>query len=225
MITETGQINFTEVKLEDPFKSQRRDIEDFWKTYHTNNPDSYSEKVLNVFGLVKEDNNYTLSIGWINFYESLYSKLTERIKTRTLFCAGFMITSDGYYCLAVDNNDHINLIGGVSSLKDVKDGWFIPDHCLIRECEEEIGVDIYQDGFDYSLKYIKIPKEDEIYSPIGLIYEIKTDQTKNELETVFLNTPHDNEIKSLKFFDSNEKDLFGKNKRRPYINELFELIF
>ena len=112
MIKEIANIDFIKLDLEDTFKSNRKDIEEFWDVYHQNNPDSYSEKLLNVFDIREDDQEYTLSVDWINFYEALYSKQTENIKTRTLFSAGYVMTSEGYYCLAVDANGNINLICG-----------------------------------------------------------------------------------------------------------------
>ena len=225
MIFEIDKVRFIEDKIKDPFSKYRNDIEKFWEMYQKNNPGSYSERILNVFDINRIDQYFTLNISWINFYEALYSKLTGNIKTRTLFSGGYIKTGDGYYCLAVDKNEHINLIGGVSSCNDFKDGIYDPKHCLIREFKEEIGVDIRQDAYDCDMKYIKIPDDNEIYSPVGLIYEIMTDRTKNELETRFANTNHDDELKMLRFFDQDERELFRLNKRRPYINDLFELVF
>lgn len=224
MIKEIANINFIKLDLEDSFKTYRTDIEEFWDTFHRTNPDSYSEKLLNVFDISEDEQGYTLSVDWINFYEALYSKHTENIKTRPLFSAGYVITCDGYYCLAVDANGNINLIGGVSSVEDMEDSKFVPELCLIREFQEEIGVDIQGEDFTYELKYIKAPEGNEIYFPVGLIYQVRTKFTKDELENIFRNSAHDNELQSIKFLTRNEKEIFRHNTRRPYINELFDLM-
>ena len=144
--------------------------------------------------------------------------------TRTLFSGGYVITCDGYYCLAVDTNGDINLIGGVSSVRDTDGGIFDPEHCLIREFREEIGVDISGEDFEYDLKFIKVPEGKEIYFPVGLLYEVRTKHTKDELEFIFQNSAHDNELQSIKFLNRYEKEILGQNTRRPYITELFDLI-
>ena len=146
-------------------------------------------------------------------------------KTRALFSGGYVITSDGYYCVAADQNMDINLIGGLASLLDIKDGNYNPELCLIREFKEEIGADIKGEGFSYELRYIKVPAGDEIYFPVGLIYEVKTSLSKKELEKLFTENAHDNELDSLVFFEKDEKTVFANNTRRPYLNELFDIIF
>ena len=200
MIKEIANVEFIKLDSVDPFIRFRADIEDFWDGYQRKNPDSYSEKILNVFDIREQDHEYTLNVDWINFYEALYSKHTGNIMTRTLFSGGYVITCDGYYCLAVDTYGDINLIGGVSSVKDTQGGKFVPECCLIREFREEIGVDIGGDDFAYDLKFIKVPEGKEIYFPVGLLYEVKTKHTKDELEFIFQNSVHDNELQSILVF-------------------------
>ena len=94
------------------------------------------------------------------------------------------MTSDGYCCLAADKNNDINLIGGLSSLTDYSNGRYDPEICLVREFLEETGADIRGEHFSYSLKYIKTPDEDETYSPVGLIYEVRTTYGKDDIENI-----------------------------------------
>lgn len=225
MIKETNKIDIRLVTTDDPFKDHRDDIEKFWEDFRKENPEAYSEQILNVFEIKENEKEYSLTIGIINFYESFCSRTTKMYKTRALFSGGYVFTADGYYCVAADQNMDINLIGGLSSLLDIKDGNYDPELCLIREFKEEIGADIKGEEFSYDLRYIKVPEDDEIYFPVGLIYEVKTSLSRKELEVLFKENAHDNELGSLMFFEKNEKTIFENNTRRPYLNELFDIIF
>ena len=224
MIAEADNVEFEIVELSDPFAEHRSDIELFWTEYCRRNPGSYSEKVLNVFNVERTEQGFKLYISFANFYEVLYSKTIGNIKTRNLFSGGYIRTSDGYFCLAVDRNNEINLIGGVASLEDFDDGRFIPDLCLIRECKEEMGIDISDNHFSYALKYLKITSDDEPYFPVGLLYEINTTYSKLELENLFAGNSHDNELLKLKWLRLDNKEAMELNIRRQYIKELFDLI-
>ena len=137
---------------------------------------------------------------------------------------GASVTSDGYYCLAVDMNSEINLIGGVASKDDFKDGKYDPDLCLVREFREETGMDITDSHFSYTLKYLKITSGSENYFPVGLIYEVKTDYTKEEIEEQFKNNCRDNELQKLLFVKFDDSEEFAISTRRKYIVELFDQI-
>lgn len=225
MIKEVKNVDIRQVTIADPFKDHRDEIEKFWECFRKENPEAYSEQILNVFEIEENDWEYVLTTGIINYYESFCSRTTKMYKTRALFSGGYVITSDGYYCIAADQNIDINLIGGLASLLDIKNGRYDPELCLIREFKEEIGADINGDEFSYKLRYIKVPAGDEIYFPVGLIYEVRTSLSRNELEVLFKENAHDNELGSLVFFEKNEKAVFENNTRRPYLNELFDIVF
>ena len=224
MIIEANNVEFEIVEIPDPFAEYRSDIEFFWAEYCRKNPGSYSERVLNVSSVERTVQGFKLYISFADFYEVLYSKVIGNIKTRNLFSGGYIQTSDGYFCLVVDRNNEINLIGGVASLNDFDDGRFIPELCLKRECKEEMGIDISDDHFSYALKYLRITSDNEPYFPVGLLYEIKTIYSKQELENLFAGSSHDNELLKLKWFRLDNIEELEINTRRKYIIELFDLI-
>ena len=224
MVTELKNVEFEIIETADPFAEFRDDIEQFWEEYCRNNPKAYSEKILNVFGAKETEHGLKLQIGIANYYEALYSKITGNIKTRCLFSGAYIRTNDGYYCLAVDMNNEINLIGGLASLEDFKDGKYIPEICLIRECKEEMGIDITDEHFKYELKYLKNTSGSESYYPVGILYEINTCYSKSDLEDLFKNNAHDNELTALKFVRADDCLELEIISRRKYIAELFDLI-
>ena len=224
MIREAKKVEFELIETADPFFRFREDIDSMWKKHCLENPSAYSEKILNLFDTEETETEIKFRIGWINYYEAFYSKTVGNIQTRSLFSGGYILTSDGYYCLAVDWESQINLIGGVASQDDFEDGQFVPERCLIRECKEEMGIDITDEHFQYELKYLKIDAGDENYSPAGLLYEVRTDYSKEKLEDIFANFAHDDELQTLKFIRLDDPDGSVLNTRRKYIIELFDHI-
>ena len=224
MIIKIRNIEFEIIETADQFAEFRDDIEQFWTEYCRKNPEAFSEKILNVLCIEETEHGIKLQIGIANYYEAFYSKIIGNIKTRNLFSGAYILTSDGYCCLAVDTSDEINLIGGVASLKDFDQGRFIPDLCLIRECKEEMGIDITDNHFTYEPKYLKVTSGNENYFPVGILYEIKTSYSMNELEAIFKSNAHDNELSALKFIRLDDCHEPGTSTRRKYIIELFDLL-
>ena len=102
-----------------------------------------------------------------------------------------------------------------------------PLSAIKREVKEEIGLDITDDRFVFNIKYLKCPneKEDEkAYYPVGLIYEIKTDYTKQELNDLFSVMEHDSELKFLIFLKKNEHSKLDGYAKKDYIDSLYNLI-
>lgn len=224
MITEVNNVTFTLIEHGDLFAGYREDIEAFWAEICRNDPNAYSDQVLSVLETKQDGADYALTIGWIRFHESFYSKMVGNIRTRTLFSGGYIVTDDGYFCVALDKRPTINLIGGVASVDDMTAGKYDPAHCLIREFREEVGLDITDEAFHYELKYMRSAPDDVKYAPIGLLYEVRTTMQKEELQELFRQNERDDELQDLLFFRSGDYSIFGKYKQRPYIRELFEQI-
>ena len=64
--------------------------------------------------------------------------------------------------------------------------------------------------------------------PVGTIYEIKTNYTKEQLIDMFKKNGHDREVKELKFYNNdNYKDIFSCDSKykADYLDELFSILF
>lgn len=220
------------VQLEHGISKQ---IDSFWKKFKEENPKAYNESIV-VSSNICECNNSFEIVAKKSFFSSVvYAKLKKKIKIRPLFSGGYIVTKDNYvgvvtnnqYILSKDNM--LNLIGGMASTKDIVDGEYRCDECIKREVKEELGLDIDDSDFEYEVKYLKYPsKEDEDIScyPIGVIYEIRTSYTRDELTGIFENNIHDNEVKSIVFFSKdNYKDILKYKNRKEYLDELWKFLF
>ena len=175
------------------------------------------------------------TIPLINVSKTKYSNMIYGIKTnnviiRSLFSASYIRTSDNYICIILNNRDILNTIGGMADSSDMIDGEFDYRKCLIREFKEELGIDLLSDlNFDITLKYLKYPSGEDLeksYFPVGTLFEINSKYTKDEIIKLFDNNVHENEIKELKFYNSdNYKEVYEYDKKQDYIDELFKTIF
>lgn len=102
--------------------------------------------------------------------------------------------------------------------------------CLVREFMEELGFDLVNDSnFDVIFRFLKYPSGEELnkaYYPVGALYEIKTNYTKDQLIDMFNKNKRDREVKELKFFNSNNyKEIYSYKSKADYLDELFSILF
>lgn len=160
-----------------------------------------------------------------------YARKTHEITVRSLFSGGFITTSDNYVCIILNNrNNKLNAIGGMADNKDFINNKFDYYKCLVREFMEELGFDLVDDSnFDAILRFLKYPSGEELnkaYYPVGTLYEIKTNYTKDQLIDMFNKNKHDREVKELRFFNSNNyKEIYSYKSKTDYLDELFSIIF
>jgi 8-oxo-dGTP pyrophosphatase MutT (NUDIX family) len=160
-----------------------------------------------------------------------YARKTNEITVRSLFSGGFITTSDNYVCIILNNrNNKLNAIGGMADNKDFINNKFDYYKCLVREFMEELGFDLVDDSnFDAILRFLKYPSGEELnkaYYPVGTLYEIKTNYTKDQLIDMFNKNKHDREVKELRFFNSNNyKEIYSYKSKTDYLDELFSILF
>ena len=119
--------------------------------------------------------------------------------------------------------------GGVLN-KDFINNKFDYYKCLVREFMEELGFDLVDDSnFDVILRFLKYPSIEELnkaYYPVGALYEIKTNYSKDQLIDMFNKNNHDREVKELRFFNSNNyKEIYSYKNKADYLDELFSILF
>lgn len=227
MLKRVSKVNFIFDDVNDLYSEYKDDIAKFWKKYSQKHDEVFDGDVLSVMSIEEDSLEYMIHIAKIKFSEVMYGKLVGNIQTRSLFSGGYLLTNDGYIGFALGKNNLINLIGGLPSKDDFVGDSYRPELCLRRECKEETGLDILSDDFNYELKYIKCPNDNQSlvsHYPIGTIYEIETKYNKSDLENIFQNLAHDKELKSFVFFKANEYSLWDDFNKKDYIDELVELI-
>lgn len=207
-----------------------KNIKEVWNNFiKDKNPnDYYDGDIYCVTNISLE--NLSMNVSKTKFSSLIYAKKTNNLIIRSLFSAGYIRTIDNYICIILNKRNILNTIGGMADNIDFKDNQFDCEGCLIREVEEELGINLMNNNdFEVILKYLKYPSEVELnesYYPVGTLYEIKTKYTKEELIDLYLKTKHDSEVKDLKFYDKcNYKEVYSYDNKEEYLDELFKLLF
>lgn len=227
MLKNIKKIDFMLNENNNEFDLYEEDISKYWNDFSKDKPEMFNGDVVSVSDIRELNGKYKLTLECINFNDVVYSKMVGKIKTRALFSGGYILTSDNYIGFVIDRRNIVNLVGGMASIEDFVDDKYDPNLCMVREFKEELGLDIDSDKFDYVIKYIKCPSDSEnmqSYYPIGLIYEIKTDYSKEELSSLFNDSKHDNEINSILFLSFDDSDKLKQYTKNAYIDELYRLI-
>ena len=227
MLKNVRNISFKLDKNGCDFSNYREEIDNYWNKFSKEHPDMFNGDVLSVSSIEELDGDYNLTINAIEFCDIVYAKMVGNIKTRSLFSAGYILTNDNYVCFLINKNNIVNLFGGMASLEDFRDDTYDPNLCIEREFKEETGLDINSEKINYSMKYLKYPSESEnikSHYPVGIIYEIKVDYSKDELDSLFNKLEHDNEIKSILYLKLDENVNLDKYTKKEYIDELYGLI-
>lgn len=210
--------------------SQIRNIKKYYNEFIKQNSGVYNGNVYCITNIIKQNDEFIFEVGKTKFEDIVYSKKHLDLKTRCLFVGTYFITIDGCYCIIKNNRNIVNLIGGMADETDFENGNFNPNKCLNREVKEEVGLDIEKkkDFINISLKYIKMPSEEEealTHYPIGLIYETTLNMTYNELKNKFNKNQNitDGEIKEI-ISIQDVNTLKKYEKKASYLIELFECI-
>ena len=235
MIKEIKNIKFNYKGKEIIDEKLQEKIDNNWKELLNKSELFHESDILIVTNLKNKENDFEIEIKESKFSHYMYAKITEEINIQTLFSGAYILTSDGYVVCNVskyyiDNKleEVINLVGGMSDLKDIVNGEYSCENNVKREFKEELGIDLNDNHWKIKLKYLKYPseKENPIAYPVGTIYEAKTTYTKDEVEHLFKTTNHDNETSRLIYFNKeNYKDIYNYKQKKQYIPELWEKIF
>jgi len=137
----------------EPFRVERTNlqqaaIDNNWKEFikDKNPADFFNGEVFLVNNIIFDENEYVLEVGSSRYADLVYAKETGKLKVRSLFVASYIVTSDGFLCVIKNKRNRINTIGGMADDSDFLNGQFQPWKCLIREWEEEMGVNLETDS-------------------------------------------------------------------------------
>lgn len=235
MIKEINSIKISYKGKEEIDEKLKEKIESNWNEITKDSDFLHEGEILEVTNIIESNGSFEIELKSTTFSHYMFSKISDETNVNSMFSGAYILTSDGYAvgCMEkyLENNVYseiVNLIGGVADIKDIKNGTYSCEDNLIREYKEETGIDINDKKFTIKLKYLKYPSEDEDKKsyPIGTIFEIKTEYTKDELDELFIINQHDNELAKLIFFNKkNYKEIYKYKNRKQYIPELWERIF
>ncbi len=227
MIKSVKNLSFSLIKREHVYDKYLEEIREYWDFFFSKHPTTFDGDVLSVFNIEEENLDFKVNMELIKYSYIVYAQRYGKIKTRSLFSSGYIITSDNYIGLVVDQRNRIDLVGGMASLEDISNNEYRPEKCLAREVKEEIGMDLFSNNTKVTLKYFNYPskKENEKnHYPVGLIYEIKTDYTMKDIRKIFDNTKRDGEIKDIIFLEHDNYKILKGYRKRDYLDELLSLI-
>lgn len=231
LIKNIKNVNFKykgEVKIDSKTENE---ILDYWNELKQKTSFLHESNILIVSNMTCNDDNYNIELKKTTFSYFMYSK-KKQLGLTCMFSGAYIVTSDNYMVCVLNNYysdgenfQILNLIGGMSDACDIIDCQYSSENCLKREFKEELGFNLDKSCFEINLKYIKCPSEDEnsFAYEIGMIYEIRTLYTKDELLELFKNSNHDEEITDLAFFSKeNYKTVYDIVHVKPLIPELIE---
>ena len=210
--------------------TQIENIRQYYDEFVRDNKDIYNGNVYCITNITKQKSETIFELAKTKFEDIVYAHKHFDLKTRPLFVGTYFITIDGYYCIAKNNRNIVNLVGGMADDDDFENGSFNAEKCLYREVKEELGIDIRekQNITKINLKYLKVPskQEDNLANyPIGIIYETFLKITSDKLEKEFNNNKNiiDGEIKEIILLkDFNILEHY--DKKASYLIELFDCI-
>ena len=235
MIKERNTVKLIYKGEEETDEITKNKIQEYWQKMLKEKEFLHENQILIVSSLANNKNDYTIELKKSTFSKFMYSKENKAGDMRALFSGAYILTADHYIVCVLNHYyenevefETLNLVGGMADVADIIEGEYSCEKCLIREVKEELGFDLEDANWNIQLKYLKYPSKNENSScyPIGTLYEIKTSYTKEQLEKMFIESTHDNEVKELLFFSKeNYKKIYEYEHKKQYIPELFEMVF
>lgn len=204
-------------------------IEKVWNEFIDGKNNLFNGDIYTVTNIKEENEQYELEIAKTKFADLVYAKQTKAFKVYSLFSSILFKTKDNYYVIVKDNQNRLNLFGGMASNEDFFDNNFNPKACLEREVKEELGLSLTDQNIVSSChaSFIKIPDKEEYMCPTGIVYTAQLNLTKDELNEYFGNKKEkvDDEIKNILFYtNDNYLEMYNENDIREYIIEAIKII-
>ena len=236
----TIKIEFKDEILELP-KDIKEKINNFWNQSKNENPSLFNSELICVSEYKKTNNAIEITCKRTLYSHHLYDErvgLSKEYGCHNLVVGCLLETSDNYYvigemasntsvpnCLQIPRSDVDNT--------DIKEERVDRFNALIRECKEEVNINLEDKNVveSFKLKYISLPNE--ITNAYLIIAKSKLRMTKKEMIEYYkeyLTYLKDNnlEIEFTRLHFINKKKVKEeldrlKNPKRSYLEELLEI--
>lgn len=219
----------------------QRKIEEFWNKAKSENPSLFNGELMCVSDYRKEKNLIEIICKKSNYAHYLYDErigLPDQYACSSLVAGCLLETSDDYYVIGeLDKSTSfpycMQTSGGSSDDNDIKDGNIDFINTIVRECKEELNIDLLDkklvEGFE--LKYISLP-EGKIHQYI-LFAKGKLNIDRFQMEKYYndyLKYLQENDLEiefgKIHFIkkENADKELDNfKNPKRNYLKELLKI--
>lgn len=146
-----------------------RKIEDFWNQCKLENPNLWNGELMCVEQCKREGNQIIIICKKTNYAHYLYDErigLPKEYACSSLVAGCLLETNDNYYIVGelADNTSYphcMQISGGSADNDDIKDGRIDIINTIIRECQEELNVNLQdkKQVENFEIKYICLPSE------------------------------------------------------------------
>lgn len=236
----TIKIEFKDEILELP-KDIKEKINNFWNQSKNENPSLFNSELICVSGYKEVNSLIEITCKRTHYSHHLYDErvgLPKEYGCHNLVVGCLLETNDNYYVIGemARNTSVPNCLqipGGNVDNTDIKEERVDIFNALIRECKEEVNINLEDKNVveSFKLKYISLPNE--ITNAYLIIAKSKLRMTKKEMIEYYkeyLTYLKDNnleiEFASLHFINKKkvkeELDRL-KNPKRSYLEELLEI--
>lgn len=147
----------------------KRKIEEFWNKCKTENPNLWNGELMCVGEYKKEGKEIEIVCKKTNYAHYLYDErigLSKEYACSSLVAGCLIETSDNYYIVGelADNTSFphcMQISGGSADNNDIKDGKIDIFNTIIRECKEELNINLQDKKMveNFHINYICLPRE------------------------------------------------------------------
>ena len=182
------KINYSSEKIKLPEEINSK-IKSFWQDAVSSNPNIWDGDIVFVSNFEINDKEMIITSQKSNFSHYLYCErigLDNQYACSNLAGGCILETSDGYYVVGelAANTSYpycLQLPGGNVDHVDIKDGKIDIYNTIIRECEEELNIQLYntEQVTDYGIMYIILPEKIRTYM---IFSKCKLKMNKEEMQ-------------------------------------------
>ncbi len=236
----TIKIKFKDEMIELP-KNAKKQINIFWKQSKESNPSLFNGELICVSEYKESNDLIEITCKRTSYAHHLYDErvgLPKEYGCHNLVVGCLLETSDNYYVIGEMTSNtsvpnYLQIPGGNVDNTDIKEGRVDILNALIRECREEVNINLQDKNMvdSFGIKYISLPNEKS--NAYLIIAKGNLKKTKNEMLEYYkeyLKYLKDNnlevEFSNIHFINKNKalEELNNlKNPKRNYLEDLLEI--